>query len=270
MPIRTSSIDPALRLCVYCGNPNPAESHILPTWLDEVFAERSMRQMVAADRNTPDLGECFAQRPKLACAACSSGWIDRLGNQARPIMERVLAGEHVALTPEQVGTVAGCICLVAMNAAFLTRHCGICLSDRAHLRQTGQPPRNWSLFVAGLDDGAWSRACLHRPYRIEFAGHPLATRSREEAIKSQNTQLFCIGIGPLFFHVFSTPSLPLLEDFGRYSHKQGLTQLWPLPRRFGVMKSGGVTLPPALILSDQQASELADRFAAGLRRRMAA
>ncbi len=263
--------------CVFCGGDNPVESQLGPSCINQFFPGNELaRLQELASRSDPagaltaasEWDAAEARRP-LACAACTTGWIQPLREKTRGFLEPVLRGERVELSAEQIKVLAGCICLVAMNAAFMTRHCGISPGDRAHLRHTGQPPKNWSIFVAGLTGTSWSKSWKHHPYRIEFAGNPLTTHSKGgRTYRRFNTQLMSIGIGPLFFHIFSTPSLPLLSDFNGFSREQGLAQLWPVQRRFGVLPPAPLRMPPDLTLTDEQASALADRFADGLHRRM--
>jgi hypothetical protein len=270
-----SGQDDLPRKCVFCGGDNPVETQLWPSCIEQFFPDSELPRLQAlASRGNPDGAEAPTRaagtRRPLACAACTTGWIEPLGEKARGFLEPVLHGGRAELTAEQVKVLSGCICLVAMSAAFLTRHCGICPGDRAHLRHTGQPPKNWSLFVAGLTGTSWSRSWKHHPYRIEFAGNPLTTHSKGGRVYTTfNTQLMSMGIGPLFFHIFSTPSLPLLSDFEMFSRQQGLTQIWPAPRRFGVLPPARLRLPPELTLTDAEAGALADRFADGLHRRMA-
>jgi hypothetical protein len=267
----TRDPDEAPRKCVFCGGDNPVETQIWPRCVNEFFPDEELArlQQLASGGDPAALAVPAEPRRPLACAACTTGWIEPLREKVRGFLEPILRGKPVDLAPDQLRVLSGCICLVAMNAAFLTRHCGICPGDRAHLRHTGQPPKNWSIFVAGLSGTSWSKTWRHHPYRIEFAGNPLTTQSKAGRVyKQYNTQLMSVGIGPLFFHLCSTPSLPLLSDFNTFSKAHGLTQLWPVPRRFGLLPPGALRLPPAKTLTDEQASALADKFADGLRRRM--
>jgi hypothetical protein len=233
-------------LCPFCGNAVRSETQAEPTWLDLAFPGR----------------------PILACAACNSGWISGLGATVLQFLEPALQGQPARLSHEQVTALAGCVCLVAINAAFQARHCGISAGDRSYLRQTGRPPKNWSIFIAGLSETGWSRTCTHHPYRIEFSGNPCTTHSKSRTLMDCNTQLLSIGMGPLFFHIFSSPSLLLLNDFDASAKSHGLTRLWPAPRRFGVLAPTSVKIPPDVSLTDAQAAAVAESFAIRLRQRL--
>ena len=95
-----------------------------------------------------------------------------------------------------------------------------------------------------MAEGAWCGNCAHHPYRIEFAGNPLATRSGTAPNLESNTQLLSFGIGPLFFHVFTSPSFVVQSELTRICKRHGLTQLWPLERRFGVLLPRPVSAAP--------------------------
>jgi hypothetical protein len=98
----------------------------------------------------------------------------------------------------------------------------------------------------------------------------MTTPSKERPIQECNTQLLSFGMGSMFFHMFSSPSLLLLNDFNAASRDMGLVPLWPPARRFGVLPQRGVRLPPAIMLTDAQAGGIAGRFADGLRCRVSA
>jgi hypothetical protein len=265
--------------CVFCGSVPVVEGRIFPHWLDfmipaseEACLDAKVVSALGADAVDEGHGkrQPLSRTPRLACANCNDGWIAAMHEKVRPFLIPAVRGDGVVLTPEQVKLLSGWLCLLAFNVAFLTHHCGISAGDRTHLRHTGEPPKNWSIFAAALREPGWSGACRHNPYRIEFAGNPMTTHSKERPIQDCNTQLLSFGMGSMFFHMFSSPSLMLLNDFNAASRNVGLVPLWPPARRFGVLPQRGVKLPLEVKLTDAQAGRIADDFAEGLRCRVSA
>jgi hypothetical protein len=241
---------------MFCNGAGTVGPRVWPDWLSARF---------------PDIGELGGSpsnpqlSPRLVCASCHGGWMAALDHQASRILTPVLAGETSVITCEQSKVLAGWLCLLAVKLAAAHSACVIPRSELVYLRHTGRPPHTWSIFVAGLCEAGSPGSLRHHPCRIEFSGHPLAGHSKGRLTAACNSQMLSIGIGPLFFHLFSSPSLVGLHDFAAASRQQGLIPLWPSPRRFGVMPRREVRLPPDQALTSEAASRVADGFAARLK-----
>jgi hypothetical protein len=229
--------------CIFCGNLDRVETRIWPEWLN-----------IPAPDTLP-----------LVCAACNAGWMAALDRDVARDLAPVLRGETVLLSGAQMKMLAGWLCLLAVKLAAARQACGISMAERAHLRHTGRPSQNWAIFAGGLREAAGVPSCRHHPCRIEFSGNPVAGHSRGRPSAACNSQILSVGIGPLFFHMFFSPSLINLHDFTAASRSHGLTPLWPPRRRLGLLPGRGTRLPPQHTLTHAEADHVTDGFAAHYR-----
>ena len=234
--------------CIFCSGADIVATPLWPQWLDQRCPGPSQQL-----------------NPSLVCTQCSEGWMTELDRQAEQLLTPVLDGAPGMWSRAQMRVVSGWLCLLAVKLADGS---GIPWPDRLHLRRAGEPPQNWSIFAAGLHKTAGLRFCRRYPCRIEFSGNPIAGHSRGRNMGVSNALLLSMGIGPLFFHLFSSPSLIHLHDFTAASRGTGLAQIWPPARRFGVLAQKPIRMPPDRVLTDEEAHRVTEASSAQLRARL--
>jgi hypothetical protein len=247
--------------CIFCGGQDVVATAIWPEWLN----------LRCPDTGGPDQVSShplLSLSPRLVCTRCGDGWMAALDAEAEQILGPVLDGTRPVVTGGQMKVLAGWLCLLAIKLAAGSGKCLVAPTDRSHVRNTRRPPQNWGIFVAGFGDAGGSRSCEQHPCRIEFSGNPIARHSRGGVAAACNTQTLSIRIGPLFFHLFSSPSLITVHDFIAASSREGLTQIWPPHRRFGLLPCKEIRLPPERTLTEQEAHRVAERFMAQVQARL--
>ena len=215
------------RKCIFCGNPGVSRTHIWPDWLSKMFpadARDEFREYRAPSSPTTEVkdlrslkkqGNIFSQKPKLACVQCNNGWMNWFEDEISHLIRPALTGAAaVSLSRSQTQILAGWVCLITILIEFIQGHDrGILEKDRLYLRKHRCPTSNWSIFVAGITGPIWSRAYLHYPFRFYKADNAIELFTEARFIGSCNTQITSLGMGKLFFHIFSSPSLSWLQEF---------------------------------------------------------
>jgi len=247
--------------CIFCGDQDLVATPIWPEWLN-------LRCPDTSGQDQSSTHQLLSLSPRLVCTSCGNGWMAALDGEVEQILGPVLDGTRPLITGRQMKVLAGWLCLLAIKLAAGSGRCVVAPTDRSHLRQTRRPPQNWGIFVAGFGDAGASRSCEQHPCRIEFSGNPIARHSHGGIAAACNTQTLSIRIGPLFFHLFSSPSLITVHDFIACSCREGLTQIWPPHRRFGLLPCKEIRLPPERTLTEQEARRVAEGFAAQVQARL--
>jgi len=144
--------------------------------------------------------------------------MSRIENNAISVGTKLIKGDEFLLDTEGQRKLAAFLCLMAMRLEFLGRMRAIPPSDRVFLKDHGEPPGLWTIWIAGYRgenaDEHWSRYC----------GMQIGSTPAEKVGPDYcNTQVTTMVIGKLCAHLFSSTETPILGYEGIR-----LMRVWPL------------------------------------------
>jgi len=105
--------------CIFCGNSPLTGEHLFPKWLKSVEAKmvppHGTKTVYRASSGGPHIFNNWDGSPNVkihaVCKACNEGWMHEIEVTARPILEPMILGDKVVLSPEDQLVVATWTCL---------------------------------------------------------------------------------------------------------------------------------------------------------------
>jgi hypothetical protein len=241
------------RVCAFCRNAKLSNEHIFPGWLRTILPEqenwraqeraRIFRPGTAEEKRLliapRKISEPFTEsRVKRVCRDCNHGWMNELELQVRPALTRLVKGEAVHLSAEDVRTLAACATKTTMVFEF-TDPGSQAYRELEHrwLREEREPPAGTLVWAAALEElNDWG-------VRAEHMGILIGPRGLDINLPC-NTQQTTIGLGRVLLVVIHSLStalpMPPFESMGGT-----MPRLWPGPHE--------LTWPPQHALPDQMA-----------------
>ncbi len=155
--------------CVFCNGTGLTHQHIWPKWLKKINQPHvnSHVQVKASITYTADTlttrtkrrqGHSGTRTARKVCMKCNNGWIERLEERIREPVTRLMNDEPVSLNAPAQRDMAAWITLVTMMVEFTDlATLATTPEDYAHLRETGNPPPHWKVWIArysGHDPGS--------------------------------------------------------------------------------------------------------------------
>lgn len=107
------------------------------------------------------------------CKTCNSGWMNVLDDQARPLVEPLVAGLPLRLDDQaSIGLLASWATKVAMMVDYRQAKPTVPSSHHAHFAKHRTPPETWHLWIASseLPGGEWRAWSQGRSIRIGVGG----------------------------------------------------------------------------------------------------
>lgn len=97
------------RACVFCGVLKQSKEHVYPKWLRKLV--RTHDKVITITETESGTQTRQTQVPfdvtvNTVCKTCNTGWMHQLEDQAKPVLEPMILGEHCELEPPQQKTVA--------------------------------------------------------------------------------------------------------------------------------------------------------------------
>lgn len=90
-----------IKTCIFCGNTNLTREHLFADWMAVRFSKEKVMHEISSDRKSvkPWQGEIFSLQPKVACKNCNEGWLSKLENRVKPLIEKMaFEGKTTKLT----------------------------------------------------------------------------------------------------------------------------------------------------------------------------
>jgi len=215
-----------MRTCIFCSNKASTSEDAWPRWLMNRFPNTSTSRM-DAERGGNKLGNWHAAKPKLQvkwlCACCNNGWMSRLEDEAKPILEYIFNDKLKDIGVSAQLTLARWAVKTAMVLESIDSRRSWFYSDsERRLMRTVQslPPRT----------SVWIAKCINQP-NIYSAAKDLWTTLSNDGFHAYVTTM---AFGSIAFQIVSikTPTaipknINVTYDVTEGPWDQTLVQVWP-------------------------------------------
>lgn len=242
-----------MRTCMFCGKKVSAVEDAWPLWLMKRFPY-SDKARTYGEIGVRSLGNWPTPKPrhrvKRLCKDCNCGWMSRLENEAKPVLESILDEKLAAIGTSAQLTIARWAAKTAMvlETVDSNRAWFYAESERLLMRETQTIPQRTSVWIA---------KCVDHP-NIYSAAKDLRTAPGDDGVHAFATTM---GFGSLALQVLGikTPAkiaanVAITYDVSDGPWDQTLVQVWP-------PSQNPLVWPPQYGLADELGLEaLTERF----------
>ena len=239
------------RFCIFCGKPGRTLEHVWPKWLrkqlghDPQATNYISRNLIDVVSGTVDhkkyekerQGDFLTRKVGVACAGCNSGWMSRLEERTKPVLEALIHGRQTVMEPERLRDLAAWIALkTAVNErAQLTATIGenesvaVPPEECRHLMERGEPSERWRIFIYDYRGVNWSRRYFtyHVPlFATERIVDGVPSRTLVAPPMKPNTLTTTMGLGCFIFH--SLGAFGAMDPTEPASNHAEIHRIWPL------------------------------------------
>lgn len=227
-------------MCMFCSEKARTKEDAWPLWLMKRFPTSS-NACIDAERGGRELGMWPTAKPKLQvrwlCASCNNGWMSRLENEAKPVLESILDDNLKNLDASAQTTLARWAVKTAMviEAIDSNRPWFYSEDDRQLMRAAIALPLRTSVWIA---------KCINQP-NIYSAAKDLRTTPGDYGVHAFATTM---AFGSLAIQVVSiktsaaiSENITLTYDVREGPWDQTLIPVWPIgqnlqawPPRYGL------------------------------------
>lgn len=193
------------RRCIFCGAGKLTREHIWPAWAGIHFErtedDQHTLEFGTYRHNAPPTEPTYRHRQgrvvsvklKVVCAACNSGWMSRLEESAKPVLQRLILGVEQTLTEDDQRLLVRWVTLKMMVAEQLhPEHAVFGQADRTAFMETREPPSSLQVWIARCGKLAWASAYRRRAATFTRPNAPPPPRN------TKNVQSMALGFGDLF------------------------------------------------------------------------
>ena len=240
------------KCCIFCGTSgNLSKEHfysqwmapLLPAYADPKYSYTHIGQHpqrgeeMLADRTKP--GNVATKQFRVVCRGCNSGWMNDLEQAARLSLEPLIRGDAIALTRDQVHSIAKWVAMKTMVAEWADRtRVTTPLYARQQLREHGTIPSEFKVYLA-------SHQCTDRTgYWRESSCIVLPGERPSEFLANElpNVEQVTFIMGKVVAHVNATfgTTFTLEDAVPNLTYERA--QIWPLPK-------GMMNWPTEVVLS---------------------
>ena len=218
-----------MRSCIFCGNFARTREDAWPLWLMRKFPKKSTGMMEGQIG-----GKAFAPwhlispelKVKFICKDCNNGWMSRLENQVKPILEPLLKEDNILISSQQQSILSAWAVKTTMvlEAIYNSKFWFYLPVERRSLMETLHPPALTYVWIAKCVDPT---GCYSSASRL--------TGSPNDLTSNKTGYCSTIGFGPLVLQILtmrlpdSTPiksaTIPTSQD-ERWS--QATICVWPI------------------------------------------
>lgn len=193
-------------------------------------------------------GPVISRKVRNVCENCNNGWMSTVVTRAKPIVEKLALSHSVAVSNEELASLAGWIALtnVMLEYANPAGSRAIPPSDRKHLMQHLVPPNDWSIWLGHYVGENWEPfGNIHIPFR--YAKSTNTTQQSSGLPDKFELQVSTFSVRHLLSHVFTSTAASRIEEYRRFvlGMRWNLTQIWPAAEN-------GLQWPPAKSIEDMQ------------------
>lgn len=252
--------------CIYCGSyENMTREHIWADWLRD-YIPRDMERhsgvsaVVHSDqsKNTAEMkrreGDFHAQRLKIACHSCNTGWMSRLQTKAKPYLVPTLIGKNIDLYRAEQTTLAAWATMFVMTADYLDNEIGsITSEERVWFKDHQRPPADWRIWIGKYEQPATKRRWIHAVLNIVENEPEFLAKGTPELSYAQ-TSTILLG-KQLIIHVMSSPAMRRTVKRWKIlpAAAPAMNQIWPIIHR-------RVDWPGPAVISGHAIEDLAFHF----------
>jgi hypothetical protein len=219
-----------MRTCIFCSNKASTREHAWPLWLVNRFPTSSTSCM-EAERGGNKLGNWLTAKPKLQvkwlCASCNNGWMSRLEDETKPILESIFNDKLKAIDTLDQLTLARWAVKTAMVLEAIDSNRSWFYSDNERQMMgavQSLPPRT----------SVWIATCINQP-NIYSAAKDLLTTPNNDGIHAYATTM---AFGSIAFQIVSIKTfaaipenVPVTYDVTEGPWDQTIVQVWPTTKK---------------------------------------
>jgi hypothetical protein len=242
-----------MRMCIFCSNKTVTIEDAWPLWLMNRFPATS-NSFMDAERGGNKLGNWNTTKPKLQvkwlCASCNNGWMSRLEDAVKPILESIFNEKLKAIDESFQLTLARWAVKTAMVLESIDPNRSWFYSDgeRQMMRTAQSLPSRTSVWIA---------KCINQP-NIYSAAMDLKTTPGNDGFHAYATTM---AFGSIAFQVVSikTPisiheNVTVTYDVTEGPWDQTIVRVWPTTQK-------SIVWPPNYGLNNESGLEaLANRL----------
>ena len=252
--------------CIYCGSyKTMTREHIWADWL-KAYIPRDMERhsgisaTVHSDqsKNTAKTkrraGDFHAQKLRIACRSCNTGWMSRLQENTKPHLVPMLTAKSANFYRSQQTTLAAWITMFVMTADYLDADMvSITQNERTWFKDHQRPPADWRIWVGKYKQPTTNRRWIHTVLDIT-ENEPEFLAKGTPPLSHAQTATILLG-KQLIIHVMSSPAMR--QTIKRWkilpAAAPALKQIWPIIHR-------RVDWPGDAVVSGQTIEDLALHF----------
>jgi len=215
-----------MRMCIFCRKKASSKEDAWPLWLMNRFPTSSTSRMYA-ERGGHKLGNWTTAKPELSvkwlCTSCNNGWMSRLEDEAKPVLESILDDKLKDINASAQSTIARWAVKIAMVLESIdSNRTWFYADDERQLMGAVQslPPRT----------SVWIAKCINQP-NIYSAAKDLWTTPSNDGIHAYATTM---AFGSLALQIVSIKTLAAIPENVTltYNVSEGpwdktLVQVWP-------------------------------------------
>lgn len=198
-------------------------------------------------------GEVKSKRLKIVCGTCNNGWMGRIEEKTKRVLEPLIKGQFIILNNLDQAQLATWISLKIMVAEHnLTNKHITSYEARKAFKQSPTPLLGMRIWISRCGDDGWQSAYWRHSACLKLSEPPRDTTNID---RSDNSQSITFGIGDLFIHIHHTTIGGLDLNF-HFSNDLPIFQLWPIVQQ-------RIFWPPLRKISALQATAISntlDRF----------
>jgi hypothetical protein len=169
-------------------------------------------------------GEVKSKRLKVVCGACNNGWMGRIEEQTKHILEPMIKGEFIILDHSNQLQLATWLTLKIVVAEHnLNKHVSN-IETRKAFKQTPAPLHGMRIWIAQCGEDGWQSAYWRHSACLRLSEPP---RDSAKLDRSDNSQSITFGIGDLFIHAHHTTVSGLDLDC-QFPDRLAILPLWPI------------------------------------------
>lgn len=172
---------------------------------------------------------------KIACANCNNGWMSRIDDAAKPILQRMLNTELMLLDRQNQKILAAWLAKLTVSNEFTAKSQTVSEEHRLHLKDKNECPSGWVVMVGRYAGTYYNRTIRHCSSALQ-AGTRNSNGIEELVIGSNfdtpmNTQSTTFAIKNVGFHTVCSSNSGLnLEP--KNQALDGMLIIWPILNDF--------------------------------------
>lgn len=151
-----------MKTCLFCPNRADSAEHVYPQWMSRRYLNGAGQRASFTMR----FGGLFPERVTRTlnqtvkvCSQCNNGWMSRLEEDAKPLLEKLATGQPLALLEADQAAVSKWLCKNAVLHDHLQpSHQRLVAPEQRAEVASGHLPDGWQVHLGMIDDGdsTWS------------------------------------------------------------------------------------------------------------------
>lgn len=217
-----------MRICIFCQENASTKEDVWPQWLTKRFPLYNTSRM-EAERGGRNLGNWPIKTLKLlpvrcVCAECNNGWMSRLENEVKPVIEAILDDRMNLINSSSQAHIAVWAVKTAMvlEALYPDREWFYTSDQRRGLRILSAIPERTSIWIA---------KCVDQPNIYSAAKDMRTAPGKNEVHAYVTTMAFgslAIQVMTMRAHTNLSKGTKIIYDVNEGPREEVLMQVWPI------------------------------------------